>query len=199
MKKIFNAVFKTTKAKVIAIAVLSVIVIGALAFPFLYEKTEKVDTNMLLATLEEASELTTAKFNYTGVTKYKDSGVKFLTKADFTMVYKATARIGIDVKEVEITADDAQKVVYIKIPKAEVLDVKVDASSIQYFSESFSLFNPDEKEDGNKAIALAEKEAKKEVESMGGLEMADNQAETLIRGILSNALPRDYRIEVKQK
>ena len=198
MKKIFNKLFKTVKAKIIAIAVLVAVVASICAFPFLYNKTEKVDTEMLYNTLQEASELTTAKFNYSGVTKYEDSGVTFLTKADFTMVYKATARIGIDVEEIEVTADDAQKVVYIKIPKAKVLDVKVDTSSIQYFSEKFSLFNPDEKEDGNKAIALAEEEAWKEIESMGGLEMADNQAETLIRGILSKALPRDYRIEVKK-
>ena len=194
----FNKVFKTKKAKTIIILAVVVLAVAICIFPFIHNSEEKVDTEMLINTLQESSELTTAKLNYTGMTKFKDKGVAFINKADFTMVYKATARIGIDVKDVKVTADDTKKIVYITIPKAEVQDVKVEASSIQYFDEKFALFNVDEKEDGNKAIALAEEEAKKEIDKMGGLDMADNQAATLIKGILANAIPDGYKIEVKK-
>lgn len=197
-KGLFNKVFKTKKAKTIVILAVVVLAVTICIFPFIHNSEEKVDTEMLINTLQESSELTTAKLNYTGMTKFKDKGVAFINKADFTMVYKATARIGIDVKDVKVTADDTKKIVYITIPKAEVQDVKVEASSIQYFDEKFALFNVDEKEDGNKAIALAEEEAKKEIDKMGGLDMADNQAATLIKGILANAIPDGYKIEVKK-
>ena len=196
MKK--EGLSKTKKVKLIPILSFVVLVVAICAFPFVYNGQEKVDTEMLINTLQEASELTTAKLNYTGMTKFEDKGVAFINKADFTMVYKATARIGIDVADVKVTADDTKKIVYITIPKAEVQDVKVEASSIQYFDEKFALFNVDEKEDGNKAIALAEEEAKKEIDKMGGLDMADNQAATLIKGILANAIPDGYKIEVKK-
>lgn len=197
-KGLFNKVFKIKKAKTIVILAVVVLAVAICIFPFIHNSEEKVDTEMLINTLQESSELTTAKLNYTGMTKFKDKGVAFINKADFTMVYKATARIGIDVKDVKVTADDTKKIVYITIPKAEVQDVKVEASSIQYFDEKFALFNVDEKEDGNKAIALAEEEAKKEIDKMGGLDMADNQAATLIKGILANAIPDGYKIEVKK-
>ena len=197
-KGLFNKVFKTKKAKTIVILAVVALAVAICIFPFIHNTEQKVDTEMLINTLQESSELTTAKLNYTGMTKFKDKGVAFINKADFTMVYKATARIGIDVKDVKVTADDIKKIVYITIPKAEVQDVKVEASSIQYFDEKFALFNVDEKEDGNKAIALAEEEAKKEIDKMGGLDMADNQAATLIKGILANAIPDGYKIEVKK-
>ena len=44
-----------------------VLVVGLLAYIFLYNKDEKADTDLLIATLQEASELTTAKLNYTGI------------------------------------------------------------------------------------------------------------------------------------
>ena len=197
-KELFNKVFKTKKAKTIVILAVVALAVAICIFPFIHNAEQKVDTEMLINTLQESSELTTAKLNYTGMTKFKDKGVAFINKADFTMVYKATARIGIDVKDVKVTADDIKKIVYITIPKAEVQDVKVEASSIQYFDEKFAFFNVDEKEDGNKAIALAEEEAKKEIDKMGGLDMADNQAATLIKGIFANAIPDGYKIEVKK-
>ena len=59
--------------------------------------------------------------------------------------------------------------------------------------------NLNEKEDGNKANVLAEQEAEKEIEKMGVLEMADTQAETLIKGILKDVVPKEYKYEVKRK
>ena len=159
---------------------------------------KKVDAELLMSTLKESSELTTAKLHYTGKVRYEDEGVKFLTRGDYTMLYEATARIGIDVEKIEITVNDREKIVYVKIPQAEVQDVKVDADSIEYFDEGFALFNDDKKEDANKGIALAEKEAAKEIKKIGGLEMADKQAEALIKGLLVNAIPKGYTIVVKK-
>lgn len=160
--------------------------------------TEKVNTEILMNTLEEASELTTAKLHYTGKTKYEDDGIKYINKGNYTMLYEATARIGIDVKKVKIACDEEEKIVYVKIPKAEVQDVKVDAKSIRYFDESFAILNFDKKEDANKGIVLAEKEAAKEIERMGGLDMANKQATLLVKGILANAIPEGYTVEVKK-
>ena len=55
------------------------------------------------------------------------------------------------------------------------------------------------KEDANKAQALAEENAKEELAKMGILKMADNQAESLIKGIIQDSIPNDYKIEVKIK
>ncbi len=197
-KEVLGKLFKTKKARAIVVAAVLLLVVAVCIFPFVYNGKAKVDTEMLVHTLQKSSELTTAKLSYTGMTEFEDKGIAFINKSDFIMIYKATARIGINVDEVKISADDINKIIYISVPKAEVQDVKVDASSIKYFDEKFALFNVDEKEDGNKAIALAEEEAKKEINKMGGLQMADNQAAELIKGILTNAIPDGYEIRVKK-
>lgn len=157
---------------------------------------EIADTKYLLGVITEASELTTAKINFTGKAEYKDSGVAFINKSDFIMMYDSEARVGIDVTKVKISANDLAKTIYVEIPKAEVIEVHIKADSIEYFDEKFSLFNLDKKEDGNKAITLAEEEARKELQEMGIIPLADNQAETLIKGLLVNAIPAGYKIEV---
>lgn len=163
-----------------------------------YEPEQTLDTTYIIAKLEKSSELTTAKLNFTGISEFKDSGIAFISKSDFIMVYEATARAGIDVKDIKVVADDINHVVWLTLPEAEVLDVKVDMNKIKYFDEKFSLFNVDAKEDANKANALAEEEAKKELASMGILEMANDQAEALIKGLIQDVVPKDYEIKIKK-
>ena len=132
------------------------------------------------------------------MSEYKDSGITFINKSDFIMVYEATARAGIDVKEIGVDADDINHIVWITIPKAKIQDVKVNMDSIKYFDEKFALLNVDYKEDANKATSMAEKEAFKEIEEMGVLEMADEQAEALITGLIQDVVPKNYEIKVKK-
>ena len=105
--------------------------------------------------------------------------------------------MGIDLEKVKPEVDDANKTVWLTIPKAEIQDVKIDTSTIKYYDSGFALFNVDEKEDGNRALELAEKDAKEELGKMGVLESADEQALTLIKGLLQNIVPTDYEFKVK--
>lgn len=166
-------------------------------FIYLDNKDSSIDTTYIIAKLEESSELTTTKLNYTGMSEYKDSGISFINRSDFIMVYEATARIGIDVKEVEIEVSDFNKTVWLKVPKAKILDVKVDLGKIKYFDEKFALFNVDYKEDANKATLLAEQSAKEELENMGILDMANTQSITLLKELIKDLIPSNYEVKVK--
>ena len=100
------------------------------------------------------------------------------------MVYESQVTAGIDVKKIGFAVDDAQKTVYIYVPNAEIMNVKVLPESIKYFNESFALLNFDKKEDANRAQKMAEEEAQKDALSAGVLEAANSQSETLVKGIL---------------
>ena len=160
-------------------------------------KEEEIDTTYLIAKLEKASELTTAKLTYKGFSKFKDKGIVILNKSDFLMVYSATARAGIDVKEIKVDVNKITKTITVKIPKAKILEVKVDPTSIKYYDEKFALFNFNSKEDANKAQALAEKEAETEITNMGILETADQQSAALIKGLLQDAIPESYTLVIE--
>ena len=183
--------------KITVITTLIIVAIRSLAI-YLYNKNKKIDTTYITAKLEKSSELTTAKLTFKGIYEYDDEGIAVINKSNFVMVYEATARAGIDVKEVKIEQDDFKPIVWVTIPKAKVLDVKVDTSSIKYLRTDFALLNPNPKEDANNANTLAEEDAKKEVEEMGILSAADEQAETLIKGLLQDSIPKKYEIQIKK-
>lgn len=180
--------------------IISVLAVVAVVFVyiFLYNKEEKITPSYLGTKLTKVGELTTVKLNYTGFLEYHDKGIPLFNKSDFLMTYEANARVGIDLEEVEIEVDNPNKLVTLSIPKAEILDVKIDPNKIKYYDTQFALFNVNEKEDGNKAQALAEEQAYKDLTEMGVLESANEQALTLIKGLLQNAVPSDYEYKVKE-
>ena len=196
--KVKEVLKKVLKNKIVLFTTIIAVIICIVYWGF-YHKGVEVDTTYIIAKLEKSSELTTAKLNYTGMSEYKDSGISFINKADFIMVYEATARAGIDVKEIEVQADNITHTIWITIPKAKILEVKVNMENIKYFDEKFALLNVDYKEDANRATALAEKKAVEELESMGILEMADVQSEALIKGLIQDVVPKEYEIKIKSK
>lgn len=198
IKELGSKILKNKIGRIVCL-ILAVIIVVTIVFISSYNPKQKlVDPTYIIAKLEKSSELTTAKLNFTGMSEFKDSGIAFISKSDFIMVYEATARAGIDVKDIKVEADDINQIVWLTLPKAEILDVKVDMNKIKYFDEKFSLFNVDAKEDANKANALAEEEAKKELASMGILEMANDQAEALIKGLIQDVVPEGYEIKIKK-
>lgn len=189
-----------SKIKLIKITVITTLIIVAIIAIaiYIYNKNKKIDTTYLTAKLEKSSELTTAKLTFKGIYEYDDEGIAVMNKSNFVMVYEATARAGIDVKEVKIEQDDFKPIVWVTIPKAKVLDIKVDTNSIKYLKTDFTLLNTNPKEDANKANSLAEKDAKTEVEQMGILEAADQQAEALVKGLIQDIVPKKYEIQIKK-
>ena len=114
------------------------------------------------------------------------------------MCFTATIRAGINFENVKIDSDPIQKKIFIEIPNAEIFDAKVDPNDLRFYGTGFALFNVNEKEDLAKALSLAEEDAKKEASNTGILELANQQSETLIRGILSNTIPKGYTLEIKR-
>lgn len=190
----FSDILKNKVATMICLVVVVVVIVGGTIY-LTRNKTSEVDTTYLGAKLEKASELTTTKLTYDGFTKYTDTGVKVINRSDFLMVYTATARAGIDVKEIIIESNKISKTIKVTLPKAKILEVKVDPSTIKYYDTKLALFNFDSREDANDAQALAEQEAKKELEKMGILDSANEQAEVLIRGLLQESIPSDYELK----
>lgn len=189
-----------SKIKLIKITVITTLIIVAIIAIaiYIYNKNKKIDTTYLTAKLEKSSELTTAKLTFKGIYEYDDEGIAVINKSNFVMVYEATARAGIDISEVKIEQDNFKPIVWVTIPKAKVLDIKVDTNSIKYLKTDFTLLNTNPKEDANKANSLAEKDAKTEVEQMGILEAADQQAEALVKGLIQDIVPKKYEIQIKK-
>lgn len=195
IKETFLKIFKTKKSKIILGTIIALLVVCGLLFIYNGKSTADIEQMNLL--LSKSSELTAAKLKITAMSDFKDTGIVFLNRADFIMVYTATVRAGINIDDVKIEPDNISKKIYITIPEAQILEAKVDPKSIKYFDEKLASFNVDAKEDSNRAVSLAEEAAKKEAANTGILELANQQSATLIKGILANAIPNGYEIEIK--
>lgn len=186
---------KRTIKRAIAIVAAAAIMLTCIALYFKFFTKKGPDTQLLAATLEKSDELTSAKLNYEGMYHYDDSGVPIWNKSSFYMVYKATARAGVNLKEVKIISDDAKKVITITMPKATIQEVKINADDIQFYDVGFSLFNWDARDDENRAIAKAEADAESKLTDLGILEFADNTAKEVVTGLLNDAIPKGYTLE----
>ncbi len=189
---------------VIIIVIILVLVVGGF---YIWTKTQKekwvnvfkpeeisLSAETITAKLESASELTTSKVTLKGIAEYSDGGWYVINKGDFVMVYESEVKAGIDVKKIKFAVDDENKIVYIYIPDAEILNIKVLPESIKYYNESFALFNFDKKDDANKAQLLAEEAAQEDALNAGLLDLANTQSETLVKGILEEVV-KDYEMK----
>lgn len=191
-------ILKGLSKKVKIIIGIAIIVAVCVFIVSCVNRKSDVDTIFLKQILTKSSELTTAKLTITGLSDYHDEGVYIFNRADFTMRFTAVIRAGINLENVQIDSDPIQKKIFITIPDAEIMDVKVDPNNIKFYGTGFALFNVNEKEDLAKALSLAEADARKEASSTGILDLANQQSETLIKGILANAIPKGYTMEVKK-
>lgn len=190
----FHSLSKKAK-KIVGIIIIALVCIFIV---FWINKKSDIDTTFLTQILTKSSELTTAKLTITGLSDYHDEGVYIFNRSDFTMCYTTTIRAGINLEKVKINSDSAQKKIYITIPDAEIFEAKVNPNDIKFYGTGFALFNVNEKEDLSKALSLAEKDAMEYAKQTGILDVANQQSETLIKGLLTNAIPNGYTIEVKK-
>ena len=199
MRKTFKHLMRVRRIRSTLIWILVIGIIVAIVLTwFNMERKKLVDGFMsaepslsaetITAKIEAASDLVTSKVTLKGVAEFSDCGWWFFNKGDFVLVYTSEVKAGIDVKKVDLTVDDGQKIVYIYVPKAEILSVKILPESIKYYNESFALLNFDKKEDANRAQKMAEEVAEKDALGAGVLEAANTQSEILIRGILEEVV-----------
>ncbi len=183
---------------IILIAVAVVLIMGGVWLKtFLFGKGEpKITTDYITGKLEVASELTTAELTYTGLVKFEDGSIPFLTKKGFTMKYTATVKAGIDFSKIEV--DVNSKTVVVTIPETEIQSVNVDSNSIDFYDESHALFNWSSKDDVTTAIQAAENDVSQNADTESLKTKSSEQTEKLVRGLLEDVIG-DRELVIKRK
>ena len=90
-----------------------------------------------------------------------------------------TVKAGCDFSE--ITWDENNNVVKVKLPAMRILDSEIDNDSYAVYDEDSSVFNPIKSEDVNLSFKELKVQAKADAEKAGILTKATENAETLIR------------------
>lgn len=150
------------------------------------KKEPELTSAFVSGKLEAVSELTTARLTYTGLIKYSEGKIPFLTQNSFSMIYTAKVRAGVDLARAGIEIGEAQ--VVITLPECEVQSIDIDEQSIEFYDEHWALFNRTEKEDVIDTIAAAKEDVRQNADLESLLESADQQTRQLIKGLLEDEI-----------
>lgn len=148
-------------------------------------KLKVVSSEVISEELKTIGELATVQDVYSGSVTVEDGKIPFITKKGYTMYYTASIKAGLDLSNASSdSVNITDNVITIKIPKAKILDINVDASSCVFLNESKALFNWDSSKDGVKTVEYAKSEAQKNFNQTELLKRAENNAVDLIKKIL---------------
>ena len=150
------------------------------------KKEPELTSAFVSGKLEAVSELTTARLTYTGLIKYSEGKIPFLTQNSFSMIYTAKVRAGVDLARAGIEIGEAQ--VVITLPECEVQSIDIDEQSIEFYDEHWALFNRTEKEDVIDTIAAAKEDVRQNADLESLLESAGQQTRQLIKGLLEDEI-----------
>lgn len=144
--------------------------------------------------LENASEVTSAKYIFSGIKDYEEGFIPVINHSKFSMYYTATVRAGIE-NTADILKEITDKEVIITLPAAQILDVHIHPSSLRYFDKEDPLFHPNDREQVAKLLDIAEADAKT-ADMSELLDLADEQLEKIMTEIFEDAIG-DYKLVIK--
>nr|WP_242980708.1 DUF4230 domain-containing protein [Blautia argi] len=121
---------------------------------------------------------------YRGLVRYSQGEITFLTKKEFTMIYDASVKAGVDLKQVQI--DIKGNNISVTLPKAEIQDITIDPGSLEFYDEKFALFNFQDREDTVEALQYAKEDITEHVENTDLLKTAEERAKTVITGLINS-------------
>jgi len=163
---------------------------------FFEKKEPEITSEYITGKLDVASELATAELTYSGMVRYEDGSIPFLTKKAFSMIYTGNVKAGIDFSEINV--DVRSDSVVVTLPETKILSVKIDPASVSFYDESSALFNWKDNEDVTTAMAKAESDIQANVDMNALIEKAEEQTETLIRALLEDSIG-DKQLIIKHK
>ncbi|WP_102379503.1 DUF4230 domain-containing protein [Raoultibacter timonensis] len=182
-----------------AVALVVLGFVGSQVWNKAMEPSVSLSATSIQEQLTETSELATAKLEYRGLVRYENGDIDFLTKKGFTMVYDAEVKAGVDLSQASVDVNGRS--ITVQLPMAEVQSISIDPDSIEFYDESFALFNWENKQDTTEALVLAKDDAEGKVDQVSMIEQANGQAKTVVESLLAPFTQGDnaYTLTVVQQ
>lgn len=154
-----------------------------------YVSIEEVEARLL-----EIGEMSTALYEYEGVITESDCDELFdydlpWTRYFVELEYEGEIRAGYEIKDIDVTVDDDEMIIYIELPEPEVFSNEITDRDLEWSDGLFNEVDPDIE------IELTEEVKEEELEAAidaGLFERAETSAQNTIRGML--AIYTDYEV-----
>lgn len=149
-------------------------------------EANKIDVLYVGNKLETISELATAEMTYNGMIHFTEGDIPFINKKEFYMFYRVSIKAGFDLSQAQINV--TEHTVTINLPAVEIYEPVVDEQSFQFFDQTTSLFNHEDKNDLIEAITEAKEDALAQPETENMKETAKTQVIALITALFDGQI-----------
>lgn len=172
------------KPKVLVIAAVVILVAIAAVAVLLQtsgreEPQPQVFNKSTLERIINVSELSTFTAVYNGIARVANE--KKPEKIDYYVSYEATVNAGIDFQKVEISMDEEQKTITLKVPEAHITNQSVEMSSLEFIFLNKKADKPGVTEVAYKAC---EEDVRQESEQQTAIcELAKQNAENVLKAL----------------
>ena len=172
------------KPKVLVIAAVVILVAIAAVAVLLQtsgreEPQPQVFNKSTLERIINVSELSTFTAVYNGIARVANE--KKPEKIDYYVSYEATVNAGIDFQKVEISMDEEQKTITLKVPEAHITNQSVEMSSLDFIFLNKKADKPGVTEVAYKAC---EEDVRQESEQQSAIcELAKQNAENVLKAL----------------
>lgn len=142
-----------TKKLIIAILVLVLLLAAAIYFIYVHnikdddsgkgvvetlidqgtKEAEVTFTEAQLAEVFKISELSTATYTYNSIASAYDDAAQTVR---YHVSYEGTVKVGVDFSDIKMEIDNENKLIKLTLPEAEVLDMSIDAGTMDYIFTS---------------------------------------------------------------
>lgn len=181
--------------------VLAVILLAIIIFAFVLigsssRKSEpSIVSSSTLEKIINVSDLSTFEAIYNGVAKVMNEDNN--QDVDYYVSYNAKVKAGIDFEQVDISVDDEEKVISVKLPEIKITDITVDIESLDYIFINASANTSTVSEKAyKKCIEDVTTESKRE-EAI--YDLAKQNAHNIVQALISpfvNSLDTEYKLEI---
>lgn len=141
------------KKLIIAILVLVLLLVAAIYFIYVHnikdddsgkgvvetlidqgtKEAEVTFTEAQLAEVFKISELSTATYTYNSIASAYDEEAQTVR---YHVSYEGTVKVGVDFSDIKMEIDNENKLIKLTLPEAEVLDMSIDAGTMDYIFTS---------------------------------------------------------------
>ena len=166
------------------------------------EEIVTINTQIIEDGLKEMGVLITQEYYFTQVEEYSSSKKLWLldSKAYLAYSYDGVVNAGIDCNDVDITKDDENKKITVRIPAAKIIDVSIDFDSFKTLEEKNGLWNKLDMSDYNSSLVAYENAAKDKAIEKGIIDKADEGAKKMIESFVNSLVDsEEYTIEYVKK
>lgn len=180
------------------------VIVGIVIAPFLLkpDNQPQVVTHDIEATISDIGELATSEYRYT-ISQISEKPNKEIigfsipfTDSRVLYSYQGVIKAGIQFGDIVINVNEAQKTVYVQLPKSDILTEEVFQDSLIVYDETYSPFNTFTFSDMNLSVTDLKETAKNDAVMSGLLDAAHDNAIIILNSTVSSFYDTDeYAIE----